>query len=72
MTELSELICSAKGCPRPATVRLLWNNPKIHTAERRKVWLACDEHSGSLTSFLAARGFFRDTAPIDGWPSAAD
>lgn len=53
-------LCSAKGCSAPATWQLLWNNPKVHTPERRKVWLACEEHRGSLTDFLGARGFMKD------------
>ena len=56
-------ICSAKGCQRPAVWALQWNNPKVHTPERRKVWLACDEHRGSLSDFLAARGFLKDVEP---------
>jgi len=65
MTDVDDLICSAKDCRRPATVQLLWNNPKLHTPDRRKVWLACPDHEQSLKDFLAARGFFRDTAPVD-------
>jgi hypothetical protein len=42
---------------------LEWNNPKLHTPERRKTWLACDEHRGSLAEFLGARGFLRDVVP---------
>jgi hypothetical protein len=53
-------ICSAKGCTAPATWEQLWNNPKLHTPDRRKVWLACDEHKVSLSEFLAARSFLRD------------
>jgi hypothetical protein len=60
-----ELICSAKGCSRPATVALRWNNPKIHLPERRKTWLACPDHADSLTSFLAARGFMRETESVE-------
>ena len=56
-------ICSAKGCQRPAAWALRWNNPKVHTPERRKVWLACDEHRGSLSDFLGARGFLKDVEP---------
>ncbi|MFC6152519.1 hypothetical protein [Nocardioides yefusunii] len=52
--------CSAKGCTAPALHALLWNNPKIHTPERRKTWLACDEHRVSLSGFLTARGFLKD------------
>jgi hypothetical protein len=59
-----ELICSAKGCRRPATVALLWNNPKIHKADRRKTWLACPEHERSLADFLSARSFLRETEPV--------
>ena len=55
------LTCSAKGCQAPALWALRWNNPKIHTPDRRKVWLACDEHRESLSTFLSARGFLRET-----------
>jgi hypothetical protein len=55
--------CSAKGCHAPAAWQLLWNNPKIHTPDRRKTWLACEEHRESLEKFLGARGFLRDTVP---------
>jgi len=58
-----DAICSAKGCQQPATWQLQWNNPKLHTPERRKIWLACEEHRTSLGDFLAARGFLRDTVP---------
>ncbi len=51
--------CSARGCTQPATVALRWNNPKLHTPERRKTWLACADHQESLTAFLDARGFMR-------------
>jgi hypothetical protein len=55
--------CSAKRCPAPAAWELLWNNPKLHTPDRRKSWLACDEHRQSLSEFLAARSFLRDVVP---------
>ena len=57
--------CSAKGCRADATWELLWNNPRIHKPERRKVWLACDEHRESLATFLGAGGFLKDTVPHD-------
>jgi hypothetical protein len=56
-------LCSAKGCQETATWQLQWNNPRIHTAERRKVWLACDAHQQSLSDFLGARGFLRNVEP---------
>jgi hypothetical protein len=58
------LRCSAKGCRAPARWALRWNNPKLHEPERRKTWLACDDHLSSLSDFLAARSFLRETAPI--------
>lgn len=57
--------CSAKDCRHPAVWSLVWNNPKIHTPERRKVWLACDEHRESLSDFLKARNFLRAVEPVD-------
>lgn len=62
--QASPLICSAKGCQAPARWTLQWNNPKLHTPERRKEWLACDDHRASLTAFLEARGFLKDTVPL--------
>ena len=55
------MTCSAKGCQADAVWALRWNNPKIHTADRRKVWLACETHRASLSDFLSARGFLRET-----------
>ena len=52
-----DLRCSAKGCQRDAVWQLLWRNPKIHTADRTKQWLACDDHRESLSDFLASRDF---------------
>lgn len=43
---------------------LAWNNPKLHEPERRKTWLACDQHRESLSDFLAARGFLRETTEL--------
>ncbi len=57
-------LCSAKGCTAPAAWVLAWNNPKLHTPDRRKQWLACGEHRESLGAFLSARGFLRDTLPL--------
>ncbi len=54
-------ICSAKDCRAEAAWQLQWNNPKIHTPDRRKIWLACAGHRESLETFLGARGFLRDT-----------
>jgi len=58
------LVCSAKGCRAPAVWALDWNNPKIHTPDRRKTWLACDAHRQTLGDFLDARGFLRTVTPL--------
>ncbi|HYN28394.1 MAG TPA: hypothetical protein VES95_00780 [Dermatophilaceae bacterium] len=58
------LVCSARGCRAEATSALRWNNPRLHVADRRKVWLACDAHVATLGDFLSLRGFLRDTVPV--------
>lgn len=57
------LTCSAKGCRAPARWALRWNNPRLHDPDRRKTWLACDQHRPTLAAFLDARGFLREVAP---------
>ena len=59
------LICSRKGCRKPARWALRWNNPKLHAPDRRKVWLACDDHREDLANFLSARGFLREVDPVE-------
>lgn len=59
-----ELVCSAKGCRADARWGLLWNNPRLHTPGRRKVWLACDDHREHLEQFLGARSFWKQTVPV--------
>lgn len=61
---MEPLICSAKGCRAQATWALKWNNPKLHEPDRRKTWLACDDHRDSLSHFLDSRGFLRETSPV--------
>ena len=63
-------VCSAKGCRAAATWVLAWNNPKLHTPDRRKTWAACDDHKGSLSDFLGARGFLRETHSVADWEAA--
>jgi hypothetical protein len=59
--------CSAKGCRAAASWVLVWNNPKLHTPERRKTWAACEDHRVHLADFLAARGFLREVVPLQEW-----
>jgi hypothetical protein len=61
---VGEPVCSAKGCQEPAVWALVWNNPKLHTPDRRKSWLACDAHREHLAGFLGARGFLRVVVPV--------
>ncbi|EPJ37719.1 hypothetical protein STAFG_5240 [Streptomyces afghaniensis 772] len=49
---------------------LAWNNPKIHTPERRKTWLACEEHREHLSQFLGVRGFLKDVVLLQEWESS--
>ncbi len=60
------LSCSARGCQDAARFSVVWNNPRLHTPDRRKIWLACDEHRDSLAAFLSARGFLRGIEPLTG------
>ena len=64
-------VCSRKGCRLNASWQLLWNNPRIHTPERRKTWLACSEHRGWLEEYLRTRDLWKQTLPLHG-PAAAD
>jgi len=61
-------VCSAKGCRQPARHVLVWNNPRLHTPEREKTWVACDAHRGTLSEHLDVRGFLRrvDALPEPG------
>ena len=56
--------CSAKGCRQPAAHVLVWNNPKVHTPDREKTWVACDAHRQSLSDHLDVRGFLRRVDPL--------
>ncbi|GAB3406975.1 hypothetical protein GCM10027515_22330 [Schumannella luteola] len=49
--------CSSARCRADATWRVNWRNPRIHAADRVKVWLACDKHRSTLGDYLATRGF---------------
>lgn len=55
--EPAPLTCSRAGCRSTASWRIEWRNPRIHAADRLKVWLACGEHVEFLRGFLSAREF---------------
>ena len=54
---VADATCSRAGCRTPASWRIEWRNPRIHSADRRKTWVACDEHRDYLREFLEAREF---------------
>lgn len=65
-------MCSRKACRAGASWQLLWNNPKIHTPERRKIWLACADHRDWLEDYLQTRGLWKETLPLQaGSPDGA-
>lgn len=61
--------CSRKGCRNAASWQLLWNNPKIHTPERRKIWLACEDHRTWLEEYLQTRGLWKETLELGELPA---
>ncbi|UNO44270.1 hypothetical protein [Streptomyces sp. MST-110588] len=65
-------MCSAKGCRADAVWVLAWNNPKLHTPERRKTWLACEKHREHLSHFLGVRGFLKDVCTLEEWQDRQD
>ena len=60
----SPAICSAKGCRAFATWAVVWNNPRLHTPDREKVWVACGEHKQPLADYLAVRSFLKRVEPL--------
>lgn len=52
--------CSRAGCRSLASWNIKWRNPRIHSEDRVKIWLACDEHREFLYEYLSSRGF-----PVD-------
>lgn len=62
--QVADAVCSRAGCRAAARWRIDWRNPRIHAEDRRKTWVACDEHVGYLREFLAARDFPVGVAPL--------
>jgi hypothetical protein len=56
--------CSAKGCRASARHVLVWNNPKVHTPDREKTWVACEVHLPTLSEHLDVRGFLQRVDPL--------
>lgn len=62
--EATDVICSARGCRAPAVHALVWNNPKVHTPEREKTWVACEQHRAPLAEYLDVRSFLKRVEPL--------
>jgi hypothetical protein len=58
------VICSARGCGHAAAWAVVWNNPRIHTPDREKVWAACDQHREHLSEYLRVRRMLRRVDPL--------
>jgi hypothetical protein len=60
--------CSRAGCSEPAKFLIEWRNPKIHSADRVKLWSSCDEHRSYLVDYLQTRSMYlgvKDFEPTD-------
>ena len=57
--------CSRAGCREHASWNVNWRNPRIHSEDRVKVWLACGEHVEFLRDYLDTRGFPVVVTPLD-------
>lgn len=64
-SDQSRAICSRKGCEQTASWQIVWNNPKVHSPERRKIWTSCIEHRIFLEDFVRSRQFWIETLPMD-------
>lgn len=65
MSAAVQVVCSAKGCRTAASQAVVWRNPKLHVPGRRKVWVACTEHTEQLRTFVDLRGFLIEVLPVD-------
>lgn len=49
--------CSSAGCRATPDWELRWRNPRLHSPERVKRWLACADHLEHLSGYLRDRAF---------------
>jgi len=61
----TELKCSRSGCEERASWFVYWRNPKVHVANRRKTWLACESHREFFIEYLTVREFFLEAEHIE-------
>lgn len=55
--EAATLRCSRSSCVSSPDWNIVWRNPKIHAADREKIWLSCAEHRDFFEAYLGQRGF---------------
>lgn len=63
------LVCSAKGCRARPEHAVVWRNPRLHAPDRRKIWLACEDHRDHLRDFVQLRGFLLEVVPVSELPA---
>ena len=56
--------CSRAGCTSAAEWNVNWRNPRIHSVDRVKIWLACAEHVVYLRDYLETRDFPVVVSPL--------
>lgn len=60
----TRVTCSRAQCGGVAAWTINWRNPRIHGADRVKIWLACDTHRDWLKDYLAGRDFPVEVTPV--------
>jgi len=56
--------CSRAGCRADAEWQVIWRNPRIHSPDRRKIWVACPDHVEFLRDYLASRSLPVEVASL--------
>ena len=59
------LRCSRRGCENSAASEIVWRNPKIHSEDREKIWLACADHQQFFLDYLSSRSFPVSARPLE-------
>lgn len=60
------LRCSRNKCALAPQWQVVWRNPKIHSEDRRKIWLSCEEHRSYFEGYLSQRGFPVHSEALEG------
>jgi hypothetical protein len=60
-----DLKCSRAGCQEQASWFIYWRNPKVHSEDRKKTWLACESHKEFFKEYLSMREFLLEAEIIE-------